>query len=100
MKTLLPVNDQTGNLSGYMFECLGCGNMHWYNLYGGVGFSLTHPKWNFNGDLENPSFTPSLLNTKPNSVCHLYITNGKIEYLSDCTHSLAGQTVTMIDLET
>jgi hypothetical protein len=27
--------------------------------------------------------------------CHLFITDGKIEYLADCTHELAGKTVEM-----
>ena len=31
--------------------------------------------------------------------CHLFITNSRIEYLSDCKHKLAGQTVDMIDTE-
>jgi hypothetical protein len=28
-----------------------------------------------------------------NFVCHSFVRNGKIEYLSDCTHNLAGKTV-------
>ncbi len=31
--------------------------------------------------------------------CHSFVKNGHIEYLSDCTHSLAGQTIEMIDWE-
>jgi hypothetical protein len=33
-----------------------------------------------------------------NMVCHSFIRNGKIEYLSECTHELAGQTVDMEDV--
>lgn len=64
------------------------------------------PEWQFNGDLENPSFQPSLLNTlpegtrsdgtkRPRKVCHLYVTNGVIEYCGDCTHPLSGLKVPM-----
>jgi hypothetical protein len=29
--------------------------------------------------------------------CHSYVTNGRIQFLSDCHHSLAGQTVELPD---
>lgn len=31
------------------------------------------------------------------TICHLFIKEGKIEYLSDCTHSLAGTTIDLPD---
>lgn len=31
------------------------------------------------------------------SICHSFITNGKIEYLNDCTHELAGQSIPMVE---
>jgi hypothetical protein len=31
-------------------------------------------------------------------VCHLYITDGKIQYLDDCTHEYAGKTIEMEDI--
>lgn len=30
--------------------------------------------------------------------CHSYVRNGHVEFLSDCTHELAGQTVELPDL--
>jgi hypothetical protein len=27
------------------------------------------------------------------TICHSYVTDGKIQFLNDCTHELAGQTV-------
>ena len=30
---------------------------------------------------------------------HSYVTDGRIQYLSDCTHPLAGQTVDLPDVE-
>lgn len=56
--------------------------------------------WEFNGDLEKPTFNPSILVTTPNKrcVCHSYVKDGKIQYLTDCTHSLKGQTVDLPDV--
>ena len=31
------------------------------------------------------------------TICHVFIKEGKIEYLSDCTHSLAGTTIDLPD---
>jgi len=31
-------------------------------------------------------------------ICHSFITDGKIQFLSDCTHHLAGQTVDLNDI--
>lgn len=36
---------------------------------------------------------------QPPHVCHTFVTDGKINFLSDCTHELAGQTVPMQDLD-
>lgn len=53
--------------------------------------------WSWNGDEEKPTVTPSILLTKHNGYRnHLYIREGKIQYLSDCTHAMAGQTVDMM----
>lgn len=37
---------------------------------------------------------------QPKHVCHSFVTDGKIQFLSDCTHDLAGQTVDMVDIDT
>lgn len=78
--------------------------------------------WTFNGDFENPTFSPSILMRQghfakdppvpgncacdfnerypeeepwewPCCRCHSYVRDGKIEFLNDCTHALSGQTV-------
>lgn len=75
----------------YAITCLACGCGHMLK------------NWKFNGDLENPTFSPSLLVTgylnekQPNGVCHSYITDGNIQYLSDSTHEYAGKTVRLND---
>lgn len=66
--------------------------------------------WEFNGDFEQPTFSPSI-KTWTNSynrdgsikgvdfVCHSFVTDGKIQFLSDCTHELKNQTVDLPDIE-
>lgn len=78
----------------YRFFCPGCGYDHVFDT-----------RWKFDGNLVSPTFTPSLLGRSNRgedyreSVCHLFVTAGKIIYLGDCTHSLAGQTVDMEEIE-
>ena len=31
--------------------------------------------------------------------CHSFVTDGRIQFLSDCTHALAGQTVDLPDIK-
>jgi hypothetical protein len=75
-----------------LFKCIGCGNYHGFRVKG-----EGHPIWQWNGDLVNPTFSPSLLvnGSDPNRRCHLYVEQGKIRYLEDCWHRLKGQTVPM-----
>lgn len=53
-------------------------------------------RWTFNGDFERPTFSPSLV-VGGKYHCHSFIRDGYWEYLSDCTHAMAGQTVPMED---
>jgi hypothetical protein len=56
--------------------------------------------WDWNGDLERPTFDPSILQEQSNVLarCHSYIRNGQWQFLGDCSHELAGQTVDMVPL--
>lgn len=73
----------------YFFHCPGCQCAH--------GFHVPH--WTWNGLFDRPTFTPSLLCNRdiPESRCHSFVEDGKIRFLSDCWHSLAGQTVEIPD---
>lgn len=59
------------------------------------------PRWAFNGSHTAPTFSPSMLvrfaggyGDPPKDVrCHFFVREGRIEFLSDSTHALAGQTV-------
>ncbi len=92
--------DQEGRNHGtvYVFHCPGCGYDHPFHTGGDPG---AHPQWSFNGDMERPTFSPSLLCNKdhPPSRCHSFVTDGKIKFLEDCWHPLKGQTVDLPDWE-
>lgn len=109
---LRSLGDGAGKLIGYGFNCPGC--EHFHAVYvAGEG----HHHWTFNGDTERPTFSPSLLvqwdaheppvtpenieewkrapwpQAKVHKVCHSFINDGRIQFLGDCTHKLAGKTV-------
>jgi hypothetical protein len=97
------------------FWCPGCKEGHQVRVQG-----EGRPMWGYNGNPESPTFTPSVLvnsaqierdekgewtgewiygaDGKPlPMVCHTYVTDGQIQFLSDCTHELAGRTVPLPD---
>lgn len=86
-----------------LFWCPGCDKPH----------AISTNLWGFDGNYERPTFTPSVLvapvpclinedlelpelvapeNKSMTPNCHSFVRGGRIEFLSDCTHSLAGQT--------
>ena len=79
----------------YFIECPGCKTLHPFHI------DPKHKvRWDFNGDLDKPTFSPSLMvNQGHPSQCHSFVTDGKIQFLSDCHHGLAGQTVDLPDVE-
>jgi hypothetical protein len=112
-----------GNPNILLFMCPGCECGHQIhvkpekNTHTGAG-------WGWNGSMEKPTFTPSILVSsghysegrapgpcwctfnaeRPNepsdftcSRCHSYVTDGNIQFLSDSTHKLAGQTIPLPD---
>jgi hypothetical protein len=79
------------NKPGYfIFECPGCGNCHYINTNPKYGTS-----WTFNGDVDKPTVSPSILVGSLGEVprCHSFIKDGNIQFLSDCDHLLKNQTV-------
>lgn len=101
------------------FKCPGC------HLYHSMPVDGRPSAWQFNGDNDRPTFSPSILARggccyEPNlhesevarglpdecdkgrpdedgismcHICHSFVRDGRIEFLGDCTHALAGQTV-------
>jgi hypothetical protein len=107
--------DEKGT-KAWRFFCPGCQEHH-----------APTEGWMFNGDVEKPTFSPSILvrgtkitekgwaeydawraagcpkRDKPldsvPTVCHSFVRGGKIQFLSDCTHALAGQTVELPEID-
>lgn len=79
-----------------LFHCPGCQFLHGPIIARGPE-DEKRPLWSWNGDLDRATFSPSLLVTYPagakTNVCHSFIRDGRIQFLNDCTHALAGHTV-------
>jgi hypothetical protein len=79
----------------YQMWCPACATLHEVNS-----------GWTFNGDMEKPTFSPSILVTwsdhEGNKIkgkrCHSFLRDGIWQFLSDCTHDKAGMNVAMVDL--
>lgn len=110
------------------FMCPGCGELHQITVDGAAS-DVQGPVWGYNQNPDAPTFTPSVLvrgvrnnlsdadwdaldkldvkadrekilsDSRFNFVCHSFVRDGRIQFLNDCTHSLAGQTVDLPDLE-
>ena len=74
------------------FHCPGCKSGHSFCIKSSIP---GRPVWQWNGDMERPTFAPSLLinQSRPESRCHLFMRDGIIEFLGDCHHALKGQHV-------
>lgn len=77
---------------------LSDGTLYWHCVACGCGHGA-NSTWTFNGVYESPTFAPSFLATfGDDRRCHTFIRNGKIEYLTDCTHEFAGKVIDMVDV--
>lgn len=106
MKTRLrKVNDHGKRYDALLFACPGCA------AGGPVGYLGIHllpvnapdigkPSWDWDGDLEAPTLSPSILTHEHGLYprCHSFLKAGVFEFLKDSTHPLAGQHVLMPDL--
>lgn len=110
MKSQLRTIDDHGTVyQALVFICPGCA------AGGPEGYEGLHmlpvnapnigkASWDWNGDLERPTLSPSILTNKDNTEasshprCHSFLKNGVFEFLSDFTHPLANMQVEMPDL--
>lgn len=103
------------------FKCPGC------HLHHTLPVQDAPNAWGFNGNLERPTLSPSILarggccydplwhqqerrgepcdKGQPGEdgismchLCHSFVIDGRIQFLPDCTHGLAGQTVDLPEL--
>lgn len=85
------------------FYCPGCKTEHLITDNLTDIEAVGNGPWSFNGNFELPTIQPSVLtycsNANVNYRCHSFITDGKIQFLTDCTHELAGQTVELPEIK-
>lgn len=105
--------------NGYMFMCPGCGEYHAIGLGWKFNDNLEKPtftpsilvrsgcKWPDHNKNKNTCWCTHnaekiARGEEPSkykcTLCHSYITDGKIQFLSDCTHELVGQTVELPEI--
>ncbi len=99
--------EENGNI---VFRCPACEHLH-----------VLDKRWDFNGDINSPTFKPSILvrtgiyvpdndwkkhvavedwqTYQETSVqCHSYVTNGLIKFEPDSSHSMKGETIELQNL--
>lgn len=84
----------------FVFDCPGCKCSHWFTS---KDYTRGIIHWDFNGNMEKPTVNPSILVNRGGvnvnmPICHSFIKDGFIQFLNDCTHHLAGQTVELPEL--
>lgn len=106
------VKNSGGSSYGVSFDCPGCATVKQHaETWGADHVVPTNgpSAWGFNGDMERPTLTPSILvhsheafdkddNRYTTPRCHSFVTAGRIQFFADCTHALAGQTVDLPDV--
>lgn len=95
-------NDHGILYDAIVFVCPGC-----IQLERGRGSGLhmlpvnsdkKKPSWDWDGDLEKPTLSPSIRTRNISGICHSYLEKGQIRYLSDCDHDLKNQTIDLPEL--
>lgn len=109
---------QSGSGTSLYLWCPGCEDLHQVHFGGTAG-----NQWEFDGDTERPTLSPSLLvravqwseeyalpkfdkrrDRHPNippgehTICHSFVRDGTWQFLSDSTHVLAGRTVPCVPI--
>lgn len=79
----------------YFWLCPGCKEIH----------GVPVPRWTFDGNVDAPSFSPSVRHFVPEhdgipekTFCHYWVRAGQIAFDGDCDHELVGKTVPMVEL--
>jgi hypothetical protein len=92
---------------GYYIWCVGCKHVHffptslkYYEQSERLQKAERKPVWNFSGTLDKPTFSPSLREyywRPPEgtevTICHIIVTDGRVQFCPDCPHALANQTL-------
>jgi hypothetical protein len=87
---LLETVNSDGSHYSWVFHCPACGFAH-----------QCDNRWNFNGDVERPTFQGSVLVYAVPEIgrprCHSFVSDGRIAYCTDSTHAMAGKSMELPD---
>lgn len=87
------------------FHCPACGKNHYIAVNARHEESTDPPCWSWNGDMDKPSFRPSIRTwangeaVRLNHSCHSFVTDGEISFCDDSFHEFAGQTLKLPEWE-
>ena len=99
MSKAFPVKAVKDQIIGYMIFCPACQCGHLFY----TNHANAKRNWTFNGDLESPTFSPSMLIHRSSfgsqKRCHSFVRDGKIQFLSDCEHDLKSQIVKLPNID-
>lgn len=101
MKSELRTVDDHGTIyTALMFICPGCVLLGFSGLHMlSVNSPQSQPSWGWDGNLEAPTLSPSILTRYNDHICHSFLRDGVFEFLTDCTHDYAGMSVSIPDLQ-
>ena len=55
--------------------------------------------WSWNGSIDQPTLKPSVKTTGGDYVCHSFVNNGQVQFLSDCTHEFANSFMDLLEAD-
>lgn len=100
MKTSLrSIKDGEISYQALAFICPGCAEKTSGLHMLPVNSTVKTPSWDWNGNLDKPTLSPSILTRYNEDVCHSFLRDGFFEFLGDSTHSLSGKSAEMLDID-
>lgn len=98
-KTHVMIVATNARVTGYqklMWRCAGCGDVHAVHAKDRGEPIAGEPSWAWDGSMTAPTFSPSIRKDGgEGGLCHSFVRAGVVQFLPDCQHALAGQSVAM-----
>lgn len=96
-----------GRTVGISFYCPGCESPHTVPVHGGPD-TKEGRGWEWNASLNKPTLKPSVRISKTlqddgsifQHACHFHLIDGQIRYENDCSHTLNGRVLDLIEVGT
>lgn len=97
-----PQVNTSGEVIGYCHWCEACESLHCFRIE--HPFNANGPTWKFDGNMDAPSFHPSMRlftghKNSPNTICHYFVKGGMIDYCNDSPHRLREQKIELLHVD-